>query len=426
MDQTAAARLLMGDSLGFHIIFALLGVGLPLVILILEGLAIRRRDEELRRTAKLWSYIAGILVITGVLSGTVIALQMFLVWPGILQFGGEAIGLGFAWEGYAFIVEAIFLGFYLKTWDTLRGWAHWAMMLPVWLGATASAFLITSVDAWMNHPSGIQVSGGKVVAAEPLTAIFNQTTYLQASHSILGYYLTAILLAMAVIAWKLLHGQKGKAAGSLKLAAGRLGVVALTLLVAIGVLGDLSAKYLAEFEPTKLAAIESLKDTTTNAPLILGNWELPGVLSWLVGGSTETVVQGLSAVHPSLWPPAVVHALFDIKLLIVLVLTLTLVAFVWFYLRRSAKAFSRPLQLLIVASPVLSVALVELGWMVTEFGRQPYAVYGHVFTADAITKSPGVLALGWLFPAAYVVLAVVTIAAIWRVVTTMNGKGGAK
>ena len=425
MDQLMAGRVLMGDSLGFHIIFALLGVGLPVVVAILEFMALRRGDSELRKSAKFWSYVSGILVITGVLSGTVVALQMFLVWPGILQFGGKAIALAFAWEGYAFILEAIFLGFYLKTWDKLKGWAHWALLWPVIIGASLSGFLITSVDAWMNHPSGIAVANGQVISADPVGAIFTQTTYLQASHSILSYYLTAILLAAAVFAWRLLRGTAtGKAAAAARLAAGRLGVIALVLLGGIVVLGDLSAKYLATNEPVKLAAIEQLATSAAHAPFRFGEWEVPGLLSWLVGGSTGTFVRGLDAVPSDQLPPLYIHTLFDIKLILIVLLSCAVVGFAGLYLAKSHRAFTKPWLWLVVAAPLVSVSVIELGWMVTEIGRQPYAVMGYVTTSEAITTSPGVLALGWLFPAAYVVLAAVTTYAIRRLVAAQ--KGGAK
>jgi len=108
MEHTlTAARVLMGDSLGFHIIFVLFGLTLPVLVVWFEYMAIRRKDSKLRDVAKFWSKIMALLVITGVLSGTVIALQMSLVWPGILKFGGEVIGLPFMLETYFFLIECL-------------------------------------------------------------------------------------------------------------------------------------------------------------------------------------------------------------------------------------------------------------------------------------------------------------------------------
>lgn len=427
MEHLVSGRVLMGDSLGFHILFVLFGVGLPLVILILEAMARRRQDAKLLAQAKMWSYVATVLVIGGVLSGTVVALQMFLVWPGILQFGGKAIGLAFSWEGYAFIIEAIFLGFYLKTWDKITGWAHWALMLPVLFGATLSGFLITAVNAWMNHPAGIVVENGVVTEAHPMQAIFTQTTYLEASHSILSYYLAAILVVVAVSTWRLLRSQNPGKESTHRLIVGRLGIIALGLLLSIGVLGDWSAKYLHTNEPTKLAAIEGLQQTTSNAPFVVMGYEIPGLLSWMLTGDTSTVVQGLDATPEALRPPTTLHTLFIIKLALVALLAVSLIKLTWAYLAR--PKFPRWVLWLILTAPVAAATMIELGWMLTELGRQPYAVYGHVLTSEAFTTSKGVLALAWLFPAAYVVLGIVTILAVRQVLKRFNAqseKGGAK
>lgn len=425
MNHLEAGRILMGDSLAMHIIFALLGVGLPFVMLIFEYIAIRKKDNALRENVKLWSYVAAVLVITGVLSGTVIALQMFLIWPGILNYGGKAISPAFMLEGYAFIIEAVFLTFYVKTWDTLRGFKHWLIGVPVLLGATLSAFLITAVDAWMNHPTGFTLVDGKVTDPHPWQAIFSTTSLIESGHSILSYYLTASLIMVGIYAWVLLRGKKPKAgdAKTAQLIIRQLVAVSFCLLLLIAVFGDLSGKYLAKHEPAKLAALELTTTTQTNAPLILGGSALadgtaqggvriPGALSFLVGGTTSTQVQGLDQTPPSLWPPFVIHTLFDIKLLLIAALTLVPLGF--FAALKFAKkmAFGKPMLFALVVLPFVSLASVELGWMITELGRQPYAVYGHVLTADAYTRSAGVIGLAWLFPTVFVLLIILTIIAV--------------
>jgi cytochrome d ubiquinol oxidase subunit I len=425
MNHLEAGRIFMGDSLAFHIIFALLGVGLPLMISIFEFMAIRRKDNSLREATRLWSYISGVLVVTGVLSGTVVALQMFLIWPGILNYGGKAIAPAFMLEGYAFIIEAVFLAFYLKTWDKLKGYAHWVLSLPIVFGAGASAFLITAVDAWMNHPTGFTVLDGKVTDPHPWQAIFNMTSYLESTHSILGYYLTATLVIMGAYAVVLLRKKKAKPADvkTAKFIMQRTAIMAVCFLAAIAVYGDLSGKYLATYEPTKLAAIELRDTTTTNAPLIIGGTPqndgsakggvaVPGLLSFVVGNNTSTTVQGLDATPQNEWPPLVIHTLFDFKLLLIALLLVIPVTFLYGLYRAKKFAFSKGMLVTTTTLPFISLAVIELGWMVTELGRQPYSVYGYQLTSEVYTKSQGVLALAWLFPVAYVVLLVVTLAAI--------------
>jgi cytochrome d ubiquinol oxidase subunit I len=127
MVDVSAARALMADSLGFHIIFALLGVGLPLVILLIEQLGLRRKDPLILEHARRLSLAAVVLVVAGVASGTIISIQMSLMWGNLIEFGGQIMGLAFGWEGYAFMLEAVFLAFYVSTWGKVKGWKHWLL-----------------------------------------------------------------------------------------------------------------------------------------------------------------------------------------------------------------------------------------------------------------------------------------------------------
>src|SRR3989344_7342631 len=197
MDHSVnAARALMADSLGFHIIFAMLGVGLPLVISLVELWSIRRKDERLREAARRLSMVSIILVIAGVVSGTIIAIQMSLMWSGLVDFGGPVIGLPFMLEGYAFLLEAIFLAVYVTTWKKLSGSKHWLLGLPVIAGAFLSAFFITSVNSWMQQPTGFRLEDGKITDPHIFEAIFTKTTLFMTSHSILGYYAATFLLVL--------------------------------------------------------------------------------------------------------------------------------------------------------------------------------------------------------------------------------------
>lgn len=446
MEELHAGRVLMGDSLGFHIVFALLGVGLALCMSIMEYLSIKRKDAALRENARLVSIIATILVVTGVVSGTVVALQMFLIWPGILDFGGEAVGMGFTLEGYFFIVEAVFLAFYMATWNRFKGYKHWALSLPIIIGSTGSAIMITAVNAWMNHPQGFDIdAGGHLINPKPVEALFTQTTLLQSIHSILAYYMTTALFVAGAYAYVLYRNKKLKV-GSPKTARYIVSTFMLfssLLMLVIIVFGDISAKYVAKHEPTKLAAIELLDKTQSNAPLIIGGTSnaegganggvrINGGLSWLVGGSSKTEVKGLDNVPKSEWPPLFLHTLFTIKMVLSGVLVLILGLFALKRFRAPDKAYSKKLMSAVIAAPIISLTIVELGWMLTEIGRQPYAVYGHVLTADAFTTNQGVIALGWIFPTAFLVLFVLTIISIKLAINRFPGmpspvkKGGRK
>ena len=188
-EMLHAARILMGDSLGFHIIFVLFGLTLPILVSWFEWMGIRRKDPKLIAVAKFWSKIMALLVITGVISGTIIALQMSLVWPGILKFGGEVIGLPFMFETYAFLIEAVFLALYMSTWNNkkISPKLHWVLGLFVILGSNMSAYAITSINGWMNLPSGFDMKDGQVRNADVVQAMFSNVALVEFFHSLPGY-----------------------------------------------------------------------------------------------------------------------------------------------------------------------------------------------------------------------------------------------
>src|SRR5437016_2446329 len=169
MENLLAARLQMAISLGFHMVFAALGIGLPLMMLVAEGLWLRRGRQVYLDLAKKWAKATGILFAIGAVSGTALSFELGLLWPPFMQFAGPLIGPAFALEGYAFFIEAIFLGLYLYGWDRLSPLAHWLCGIPVALSGLASGILVCAVNAWMQAPVGFELDGsGRLTNIDPL------------------------------------------------------------------------------------------------------------------------------------------------------------------------------------------------------------------------------------------------------------------
>ena len=300
MIDTSAARALMADSLGFHIIFALLGVGLPLVILLIEQLGLRRKDPLILEHAKRLSQATVILVVAGVASGTIISIQMSLMWGKLIEFGGPILGLAFGWEGYAFMLEAVFLALYVSTWGKVRGWKHWLLGVPVAIGSFGSALSITLGNAWMQNPSGFDLVDGKVVTDDVLGALFTKTAAFMVSHSVVGYYLATVLCVLGIYAFYMLrHKPKRDDRVVVQIIMFRLGATAVVLTVVTALLGHFQTQYLAQSQPRKFAAIETVEQTTKNAPYIIGGgWtsdgkveggvKVPDGLSILTGNTPQT------------------------------------------------------------------------------------------------------------------------------------------
>src|SRR3954462_3971139 len=164
----------MGTSLAFHIIFAVLGVGLPVLLLITEGLWLRTRNPVYMALVRRWSKGFAILFAVGAVSGTMLSFELGLLWPIFMRYAGGIIGLPFSAEGFAFFLEAIFLGLYLYGWDRLSPRVHWLTGVPVAAPGVLSAVFVVAANAWMNTPTGFRLVKGKVVDVDPVAAMFNR------------------------------------------------------------------------------------------------------------------------------------------------------------------------------------------------------------------------------------------------------------
>lgn len=439
-ESLHAARVLMGDSLGFHIIFVLFSLTLPILVCWFEWLGIRKKDKAYTQVAKFWSKIMALIVIAGVISGTVVALQMSLIWPGILKFGGQVIGLPFMLETYAFLVEATFLGLYMLTWNNpkISQKLHLFFGVMVAIGANASAFVITTVDAWMNLPTGFDIVGGKISNVDTVHAMFSQTSMIEFLHSMPGYFLAAALTIAGAYAFKLIR-VRSKDRSTAKYKMDRIiirNLVAFSAVMFIfsGITAHFTGQYLAKHEPVKLAAIELQYKTEDHAAFVYGgiagenntiqgpHISVPSLLSVLSGYSANTVVQGLDRTPVNQRPPLWVHILFTIKLLLVGILGA--IAFGYLIVKRWKPAWAQKRSTLIWVglSGFIGIIIIELGWMLTEIGRQPWAVRGYVTTTQAVTSHDTRL-LSWVFPVAYVALGTVTLLALHKIIRDNHTKG---
>lgn len=430
MLDVQAARALMADSLGFHIIFALLGVGLPLVILLIEHLGIRRKDPLILEHARRLSQATVILVVAGVASGTIISIQMSLMWGKLIEFGGPILGLAFGWEGYAFMVESVFLAFYVTTWGKIKGWRHWLIGVPVALGSLGSAFAITLGNAWMQNPSGFEVVAGKVVTNDVLGALFTKTAFYMISHSVAGYYLATVLCVLGVYAlYSLRNKHQGKQLVAVQQIMFRLAATSLALAAVTATLGHFQTQYLAQSQPRKFSVLEMAEKTTSQAPYIIGGeWtdegkveggiRIPSGLSILAGNSPNTEVKGLEEFPKRDWPMLFINTLFEVKLFIVAIIIAIPVIFMILHIRRLGgkhgnRIYSKAMLIALLPLGPLAIVVVELGWMVAEFGRQPFVVNGYLRTAEAFSATASVSRWGYIFPLLFIFLFATTSAALW-------------
>jgi cytochrome d ubiquinol oxidase subunit I len=419
MSDFLFARSQMALSLAFHILFAAVGIGMPLLMVIAEGLYLRTGNETYLTLAKRWSKGTAILFAVGAVSGTVLSFELGLLWPGFMKYAGSVIGMPFSLEGFAFFTEAIFLGIYLYGWDRVPPLAHWGSGLMVALSGMTSGIFVVTANAWMNTPAGFDIVDGTVTNIDPVAAMMNPAALQQVLHMTLAAYIATGLIVAAVHAYYLLQDRQStfhrRAFGL------ALGVV-LACVPLQFVSGDYSAKTVADTQPAKFAAMEGHYETQTNAPLVIGGIpdsedetvhyavKVPGFLSFLAEWDVGAEVTGLEDIPRDEWPNVpIVHWAFD---LMIACGTLMLGLVLWAGGRwwRSGGIPTDPwlLRAAVAAGPLGFIA-IEAGWVVTEVGRQPWIIQGVMRTKEAVTPMDGLVVPFTTFTLLYVVLSVLVV-----------------
>lgn len=418
MSDLFAARSQMALSLAFHIVFAIVGMAMPLLMSIAEWRWLRTRDPVYRELAKRWAKGTAILFAVGAVSGTVLSFELGLLWPRFMDVAGPVFGMPFALEGFAFFLEAIFLGIYLYGWDRVPERVHLGAGILVFICGTLSGVFVVTANAWMNTPAGFELSpAGEVISVEPWKAMFNPAAFQQCLHMVLAAFAAVGFLVAGIHAIGLLRrpgSRFHRPAFAIGLAVGGIASVLQPIS------GDISAKNVAKYQPAKLAAMESLWTTQTHAPLLIGGWpdedaretrfgiELPGMLSFLAFGDFSAEVAGLEDIPDEQWPPvATVHFAFQVMVGCGMLMALTaLIGAVLAWRRRSVPEERWFLKLCAVCTP-LGVIAIEAGWVVTEVGRQPWAIYEVMTVAESVTPMPGLVVPFATFTILYLGLAAI-------------------
>ncbi len=413
----------MGLSLAFHIVFAALGVGLPL-LLVVADLAYRRtkeRDYDLlaRRMAK----GTAVLFAVGAVSGTVLSLELGLLWPELMRRFGEVIGPMFALEGFAFFTEAIFLGIYLYGRDRVAKNLHLLSGVVVAVSGALSAAFVTVVNAFMNEPIAVRWDDGRAYLNAPMDILGSPSAPTQILHVLLSSYATTLFAMCGVHAWLLLRGkERAFNERALKLALPMACVVALLMPLS----GDLSAGHVARNQTWKLGAMEAHYKTEACAALHLGGipddekeevrlaLHLPCGLSLLSFHDPHAEVKGLDRVPYDERPPvARTHYAFQVMVGSGSLVALIAVVSLAFRLRKKRFPEARRYLWLLVAIAPLPAVAMEAGWLVTEWGRQPYVVRGLLTTHAAATQATHLAPRLFVFGAIYLFLAL-TVGVVMR------------
>jgi cytochrome bd ubiquinol oxidase subunit I len=420
------ARMQMAFSLGWHIVVACFGVGFPAMVLFAEWRAYRRADSDMNSLAHTWAKAMGVLFAVGAVSGTILSFELGMLWPGLMERFGEVYGFPFTLEGFAFFIEAIFVGVYLYGWNRLPPKIHMLCALPMIVSGVAGAFFVVAANGWMNTPTGFTIRDGQIVDTDPWAAMFNPSTAAQSVHMILAAIMVTGFCVAAVYAVGMLRGRRDRYH--------RLGLLVPLTVAAVTapiqvVVGDWLTQVVAEHQPVKLAALEGLHRSDTGVPLSLGGIyiddelvgaiEIPYGLSLLVHHDPNAFVAGLDQVPAELRPPVnVVHLSFDLMVGIGFALLALAAWLAWSWWRRRDIPRSPWFLRSVALSGVAAVVAMEAGWVVTEVGRQPWIVYQIQLTREAVSTAPGLRFGFYLVVAVYLVLTVMTVYVLRRIAVT--------
>jgi cytochrome bd ubiquinol oxidase subunit I len=425
MDDLVIARSMFGTTMGFHIIFATLGVAIPMMILIAELLYQKTKDREYELMGKRWTKAFAVLLGVGIPSGTIAGVQLSLLWPGFMEVVGRVMALPFQIEIYAFFVEALFMSIYVYAANRIAPWMRILSLTLVVLGGLASAVLITNVHAFEGTPAGFRMVNGEIVDVDPWKAFFNPSFFVTAGHVALSAYVTGGFVIASVAAYKMMKADFGSRVYKFHRKALMLGLIIGSIFAFFTAInGHESAQMLHEYQPEKLAAAEGLFETQRYAPLAIGGFtdretqevkwgiEIPWALSFLAGDSFKTEVIGLNDFPEEYWPPLFVHTLFNAMVGIgSLLILLGLIAYVWNKLLKKDR-FPKWMMWLFVAGGPLSILAIEFGWIFACTGRQPWTIYRMLSTEDSVTTTGNLATLFVAFTSVYVVLGIAVVSVL--------------
>jgi len=430
MDDLIAARMQMAVSLGFHIVFACIGMTMPVLMAFSEWRWLRTGKQVFLDVAKAWSKGVAIFFAVGAVSGTVLSFELGLLWPQFMKHAGAIIGMPFSWEGTAFFIEAIALGIFLYGWNRLNKWVHWISGIIVGISGVLSGIFVVSANAWMNSPSGFDWVNGKAINIDPVKAMFNDAWLSQAIHMMLAAFVSTSFAVAGVHAFLLLkncsrlfHQQAVKTA----LIFGSVAALLQPLS------GDFSAKDVAKRQPAKLAAMEALYKTSKPADLVIGGLpndkeqrvdyaiHIPRGLSFLAKGDFDAEVKGLDQIPKEDWPPVIItHISFQLMVAIGFILAFTSLLYLLFSIKWRHVLMKKWWLCLIAFTTPLGFIAVEAGWTVTETGRQPWIIYGIMQTKDAVSIMPGLQYSFYVITVVYILLSLIIIWLMRRQINTIH------
>ncbi|GAB6991192.1 cytochrome ubiquinol oxidase subunit I [Paenibacillus pini] len=408
MDIVTLSRFQFAATTIFHFFFVPISIGLALLIAILETMYVVKGKEEYKQMAKFWGKLFLINFAVGVVTGILQEFQFGMNWSAYSRFVGDVFGAPLAVEALlAFFLESTFIGIWIFGWDRLSKKVHMICIWLVAIGTIMSAFWILAANSFMQRPVGFEINNGRAEMNDFLALITNGQLLLEFPHTILGAFMTGAFLITGISAYKLL---KKKDVQFFKKSFTVAIIVALVSSIAVALVGHQQAQYLVKTQPMKMAATEALWETSSDpAPWTVtafidtknqtnsGEFQIPYLLSFLsyskfsgeVIGMKELQAQYEEKYGPGNYIPPVRTTFWSFRIMVAAGSLMILLSMYGVYLaaRKKLENNNKWFMRIMLFSISLPLIANTSGWVMTEFGRQPWTVFGLMTTADGVSPS---------------------------------------
>ena len=429
MDAVLLARIQFGLAAGFHFLFPPTTFGLTLIILILETLYIKKKDELYKNISSFLIKILGVVFIMGVATGISLEFAFGNNWSEYSRMVGDIFGAPLAAEGvFAFFLESVFIGILVFGRKRVSERTYWISSFLVFFGSHLSGLWIIIANSWMQTPAGFKLEGGRAVLTNFFQAAVNHSTFVRYFHTVAGGWITGSLLAAGIASWFLIkHRHLEKAKIILKTSL----IIFITFSILQLFLGHWHAVQVANTQPEKMAAFEALWETKKEAPfavfgipdekaqkthLYVG---IPKLLSFLIHFNSNAEVLGLNEFPENERPPVFLpFATYHIMIFSGMVFILMSIMGLYLLIRKKLWDSKWYLRFLLFSIP-LAYLSNESGWIAAEVGRQPWAVYKVLKTSDAVSTvvpAGNILFSLLMFTAVYTLLAIIGISIILKII----------
>jgi cytochrome bd ubiquinol oxidase subunit I len=400
MDVEILARIQFAFTVAFHYIYPPLSIGLGLNMVLMEGMYLFTKDKSYEQLARFWTRIFALTFGIGVATGIVMEFEFGTNWATYSRYVGDVFGSALAAEGiFAFALESGFLGILVFGWNKVKPWVHMTATVGVFLGSAFSAVWIVVANSWQQTPAGYHIVGEGINARAEITdfwaMVFNPSSVDRLIHTWQGAILAGTFLILSVHAYYLLKGRHidvSKKAIKIGL------LIAIVFSLSQLLSGSSSAEGVAVNQPEKLAAFEGHYPASAPGDMYLFGWvdqqtgnvtglKIPGGLSFLMDRDFKAPVTGLNAFAKE-DRPRQINAIFQFyHIMISIGIALIAISLYAGWMCWRGKLFEqRWLLKLLMWSVILPQVANQSGWFAAEMGRQPWVVYGHLRTSDALSK----------------------------------------